>query len=139
MGSLVHLYELKMTAWIEWQWFTGGILSLHHCTSCEGGTHLYVFSIILNRNNFIRLCILRVAQQSEKHLDKIFTVEQFIRRIFGVIHSNDPVARAITLRYVTPKGISYIRFDCEGCMQFICCKKTYYHYQEILLCVIFEK
>ncbi|CAG5118380.1 unnamed protein product [Candidula unifasciata] len=49
-------------------------------------------------NNFIRLCILRVAQQSEKHLDKIFTVDEFTRRIFGVIHSNDPVARAITLR-----------------------------------------
>ncbi|XP_059168675.1 integrator complex subunit 7-like [Physella acuta] len=49
-------------------------------------------------NNFIRLCILRVTQQSEKHLDKIFSVDEFTRRIFGVIHSNDPVARAITLR-----------------------------------------
>ncbi|KAK7104838.1 integrator complex subunit 7-like [Littorina saxatilis] len=49
-------------------------------------------------NNFIRLCILRVVQQSEKHLDKILNVDEFLRRIFGVIHSNDPIARAITIR-----------------------------------------
>lgn len=49
-------------------------------------------------NNFIRLCILRVVQQSEKHLDKILNIDEFSRRIIGVIHSNDPIARAITLR-----------------------------------------
>ncbi|KAK6183079.1 hypothetical protein SNE40_010625 [Patella caerulea] len=49
-------------------------------------------------NNFIRLCILKVTQQSEKHLDKIINVDEFIKRIFTVLHSNDPVARAITLR-----------------------------------------
>ncbi|XP_048259682.1 integrator complex subunit 7-like [Haliotis rufescens] len=49
-------------------------------------------------NNFIRLCILKVTQQSGKHLDKILNVDEFVRRIFSVIHSNDPVARAITLR-----------------------------------------
>ncbi|KAL4238895.1 Integrator complex subunit 7 [Mactra antiquata] len=49
-------------------------------------------------NNFIRWCILRVAQQSEKHLDKILNVDEFLRRIFTVYHSNDPIARAITLR-----------------------------------------
>ncbi|CAI9720623.1 integrator complex subunit 7-like [Octopus vulgaris] len=49
-------------------------------------------------SNFIRLCILRVTQQAEKHLDKVLNVDDFIRRIFSVIHSNDPIARAITLR-----------------------------------------
>ncbi|XP_041351587.1 integrator complex subunit 7-like [Gigantopelta aegis] len=49
-------------------------------------------------NNFIRLCILKVTQQSEKHLDKILNVDEFIRRIVTVLHSNDPVARAIALR-----------------------------------------
>lgn len=49
-------------------------------------------------NNFLRLCVLRVCQQSEKHLDKISNVDEFVRRIFSVIHSNDPIARAVTLR-----------------------------------------
>ncbi|XP_066147671.1 integrator complex subunit 7 isoform X2 [Euwallacea fornicatus] len=49
-------------------------------------------------NNFLRLCVLRVCQQSEKHLDKISNVDEFVRRIYSVIHSNDPVARAVTLR-----------------------------------------
>lgn len=42
--------------------------------------------------------MLRVCQQSEKHLGKILNVDEFVKRIFVVIHSNDPVARAITLR-----------------------------------------
>ena len=58
----------------------------------------HIFSVNVIRNNFIRWCILRVTQQSRKHLDKILNVEEFMRRIFTVYHSNDPVARAITLR-----------------------------------------
>ncbi|KAJ2950900.1 hypothetical protein O0L34_g5264 [Tuta absoluta] len=49
-------------------------------------------------NNFLRLWILRVCQQSEKHLDKILNVDEFLRRVFSVLHSNDPVARALALR-----------------------------------------
>lgn len=49
-------------------------------------------------NNFLRVWVLRVCQQSEKHLDKILNVDEFVRRIYSVIHSNDPVARALTLR-----------------------------------------
>ncbi|KAI4458261.1 c1orf73 protein [Holotrichia oblita] len=49
-------------------------------------------------NNFLRMCVLRVCQQSEKHLDKISNVDEFVRRVFSVIHSNDPIARALTLR-----------------------------------------
>ncbi|XP_054272876.1 integrator complex subunit 7-like [Macrosteles quadrilineatus] len=49
-------------------------------------------------NNFLRLWVLRVCQQSEKHLDKILNIDEFVRRVFSVIHSNDPVARALTLR-----------------------------------------
>lgn len=56
-----------------------------------------------NRNNFLRLCVLKVTQQSEKHLEKILNVDEFVKRVFSVIHSNDPVARAITLRYVLRK------------------------------------
>lgn len=39
-----------------------------------------------------------MCQQSEKHLDKILNVDEFVRRIFSVMHSNDPIARALTLR-----------------------------------------
>lgn len=49
-------------------------------------------------NNFLRLCVLKVTQQSEKHLEKILNVDEFVKRVFSVIHSNDPVARAITIR-----------------------------------------
>lgn len=49
-------------------------------------------------SNFLRVWVLRVCQQSEKHLDKILNVDEFVRRIYSVIHSNDPVARALTLR-----------------------------------------
>ncbi|KAF0300302.1 Integrator complex subunit 7 [Amphibalanus amphitrite] len=48
-------------------------------------------------SNFTRLCILRVCQQSERHLDKILNVDEVVRRIFSVIHSNDPVARGLAL------------------------------------------
>lgn len=56
-------------------------------------------SVIDFRNNFLRLCVLKVTQQSEKHLEKILNVDEFVKRVFSVIHSNDPVARAITLRF----------------------------------------
>ncbi|KAK3583159.1 hypothetical protein CHS0354_027572 [Potamilus streckersoni] len=49
-------------------------------------------------NNFIRWCILRVTQQSEKHLDKILSVDEFMKKIVSVYYSNDPIARAVTLR-----------------------------------------
>ncbi|KAF4520274.1 hypothetical protein B566_EDAN010742 [Ephemera danica] len=37
------------------------------------------------------LWVLRVCQQSERHLDKILNVDEFVRRVFSVTHSNDPV------------------------------------------------
>lgn len=72
----------------------------------------YPFPILINSSflklaelfrigsNLSRLWILRVCQQSEKHLEKILNVEEFVKRIFMVIHSNDPVARALTLRTI---------------------------------------
>uniref|UniRef100_A0A182YD83 Integrator complex subunit 7 n=1 Tax=Anopheles stephensi TaxID=30069 RepID=A0A182YD83_ANOST len=70
----------------------------------------YPFPILINSSflklaeffrigsNLSRLWILRVCQQSEKHLEKIINIDEFLKRIFMVIHSNDPVARALTLR-----------------------------------------
>ena len=49
-------------------------------------------------SNFLKMCVLRVFQQSSLHLDKVTSVDEFLRRILTVINSNDPVARALTLR-----------------------------------------
>lgn len=59
---------------------------------------LKLADVFRDGSNFLRMCILRVTQQSSKHLDKILNIDEFVRRIFFVIHSNDPVARALTLR-----------------------------------------
>nr|XP_011437947.2 integrator complex subunit 7 [Crassostrea gigas] len=49
-------------------------------------------------NNLLRWCILRVIQQCDRHLDKVLNVDEFVRRLYTVIHSNDSVARALTIR-----------------------------------------
>jgi len=49
-------------------------------------------------SNFLKMCVLRVCQQSSIHLDKVTSVDELVRRIITVINSNDPVARALTLR-----------------------------------------
>ena len=59
---------------------------------------LKLADIFRQSSNFIKLCVLRVVQQSERHLDKITNVDEFVKRISTVLHSNDPVARALTLR-----------------------------------------
>ncbi|GAB0091802.1 Integrator complex subunit 7 [Sergentomyia squamirostris] len=51
-----------------------------------------------NGSNLLRLWVLRVCQQSEKHLDKILSVDEFVKRIFFVTHSNNPIERALAIR-----------------------------------------
>ncbi|XP_025409271.1 integrator complex subunit 7 isoform X1 [Sipha flava] len=70
----------------------------------------YPFPILINSSflkladvfrlgsNFLRFWVLQVCQQTEKHIDKILNIDEFVRRIYSVIHSNDPVARGLTLR-----------------------------------------
>lgn len=48
--------------------------------------------------NFLKMCVLRVCQESERQLDKVTSVDELVRRVVTVINSNDPVARALTLR-----------------------------------------
>jgi len=73
--------------------------SLPMCTYASFSQTVNGFCCCFHRSNFLRLCVLRVTQQSEKHLQKITSVDEFLRRIYSVIHSNDPIARALTLRY----------------------------------------
>ncbi len=49
-------------------------------------------------SNFLRVLILEVMRESEKHLDKIVNIDEFVRRLFTVSFSNDQLARTITLR-----------------------------------------
>eukprot|EP00095_Tigriopus_kingsejongensis_P008596 snap_masked-scaffold6485_size3834-processed-gene-0.0 protein:Tk08596 transcript:snap_masked-scaffold6485_size3834-processed-gene-0.0-mRNA-1 annotation:"hypothetical protein TcasGA2_TC000973" len=49
-------------------------------------------------SNFIKLCVFSVIQQSQRHLDKVTNVDELVKRIVTVLHSNDPMARALTLR-----------------------------------------
>lgn len=65
-----------------------------HWMACSVDIQLMTLSCCF-RNNFLRVWVLRVCQQSEKHLDKILNVDEFVRRIFSVIHSNDPVSSAV--------------------------------------------
>ncbi|KAK2721508.1 integrator complex subunit 7-like [Artemia franciscana] len=59
---------------------------------------LKLAEVFRNGTNFLRLWILRVCQQSENHIKKVQNVDEFVKRTFSVIHSNDPVARSLTLR-----------------------------------------
>lgn len=60
---------------------------------------LKLADVFRQSSNFLRLCVLRVlSDHCDRHLDKITNVDEFVKRIFTVLHSNDPVARALTLR-----------------------------------------
>ena len=50
------------------------------------------------RDNFLRFQVLEVFRQSERHLAGITSIDEVLKRVISVIHSNDPVARALTLR-----------------------------------------
>ena len=51
--------------------------------------------------NLLRLHILKVFQLAHKHLGKVSSPEELVRRLSLVTHSNDPVARALALRSVS--------------------------------------
>mmetsp|Transcript_1879 Transcript_1879/g.2861 ORF Transcript_1879/g.2861 Transcript_1879/m.2861 type:complete len:588 (+) Transcript_1879:42-1805(+) len=59
---------------------------------------LKLADVFRNSNNLVRLCILTVIQQSEPHFSKVLNVGQLLKRLTVVLQSNDPVARALTLR-----------------------------------------
>ncbi|OQV11986.1 putative Integrator complex subunit 7 [Hypsibius exemplaris] len=57
-------------------------------------------------SNTLQMEILRVVQKNIQHLPKIRNHGEFIRPIFTVMYSNDPVARAITLRLLAAIAVS---------------------------------
>ena len=69
-------------------------LSLTNCCML-----LFTFSCHC-RTNFLRLCVWKVTQRSAGHLEKIMNIDEVVKRLFSVTHSNDPTARALALRYI---------------------------------------
>ncbi|KAG0040548.1 Integrator complex subunit 7 [Podila clonocystis] len=53
-----------------------------------------------NSNNIQRHAVLQVVKKSEPHLKKLLNVEETIKRISPTLHSNDPLARALTLSVI---------------------------------------
>ena len=49
-------------------------------------------------SNFVRAAILRVTLQSKALLAHVQNLDEVVRRFYSVIHSNDPIARSLTLR-----------------------------------------
>ncbi|KAF9585576.1 Integrator complex subunit 7 [Lunasporangiospora selenospora] len=65
-----------------------------------------------NSNNIQRHAILQVFKSSQHHLDKVLNVEETTKRISPMMQSNDPLARAITLRLLgCMSTIIYDRID----------------------------
>lgn len=62
---------------------------------------LKLADFFLSGNNVLRLQIMQVTARSELQLSKISNLDEVIRRIFSVIHSNDPIARALTFRILS--------------------------------------
>lgn len=50
------------------------------------------------RSNQLRSCLIRVVGECETELSKVFSRDEVARRILKVSHSNDPIARALTLQ-----------------------------------------
>jgi len=51
-------------------------------------------------NNFVRYWIVQVFEEVRAELPKVINKQELIKRIANVLESNDPMARALTLRYV---------------------------------------
>ncbi|KAG0182974.1 Integrator complex subunit 7, partial [Apophysomyces sp. BC1034] len=89
----------------------------------------YPFPVIINAailkladwfrksNNVIKCHVYKVFKQaSDLHLAKVINVEETVRRIMPVLESNDPCARAITLRVL-------------GCMSMILAEQLFVHFR----------
>ncbi|CDS03704.1 hypothetical protein LRAMOSA01105 [Lichtheimia ramosa] len=67
-------------------------------------------------NNVIKFYVYRVFKQAAKqHLNKVLNVDETVKRVMPVLGSNDPIARAITLRIL-------------GCMSMIIADKLDVHH-----------
>ena len=53
------------------------------------------------------MCVVEVVESCGRHLDKLINVDEFLRRITTVMHSNDPVS-IILLRVIVPLFFMFI-------------------------------
>eukprot|EP01090_Pellita_catalonica_P020480 TRINITY_DN7340_c0_g1_i1.p1 TRINITY_DN7340_c0_g1~~TRINITY_DN7340_c0_g1_i1.p1 ORF type:complete len:186 (+),score=19.30 TRINITY_DN7340_c0_g1_i1:51-608(+) len=60
---------------------------------------LKLADLFVTSNNFVRYFVFRIFKQCEAQLSKIDNnLDEVLRKIHGVLKSNDPIARALTLR-----------------------------------------
>ena len=79
---------------------------------------LKLAEVFRDGSNFSRLLVLKVLKECERHLDKILTVDEFVRRIYFVTHSNDPIARSIALRALgSISSVVYDRKNVHHCFR----------------------
>ena len=46
-----------------------------------------------------KMQIAKMTQRCARHLERIVSQDEVLRRFLSVLHSNDPIARALTLRF----------------------------------------
>ncbi|KAJ6216389.1 hypothetical protein RDWZM_007546 [Blomia tropicalis] len=77
---------------------------------------LKLSEVFRNGSNFQRILIHQVMIDCENHLNKIMSIDEFVRNLFSVSYMNDPISRLITLRTlgsiagVVPKNKSIHHF-----------------------------
>ncbi|CAL8071080.1 unnamed protein product [Calicophoron daubneyi] len=59
---------------------------------------LKITQVFCDSNNYIRLCILRACNECRPHLGKLTVCDDIVRKLMPFTASNDPTARALTLR-----------------------------------------
>jgi len=116
MSSLKNMQDFSQDSNLALMELEKGLRSVKSGEQYEVIVHLptllerYPFPLLVNSaflkladvfrtgSNFLKLCVLKAIQSSKHHLIKIFNIDEFCRRFFAVSHSNDPIARAVTLR-----------------------------------------
>eukprot|EP00041_Stephanoeca_diplocostata_P031472 m.980380 g.980380 ORF g.980380 m.980380 type:complete len:1008 (-) comp23966_c0_seq1:670-3693(-) len=63
-------------------------------------TFLKLADLFREGDNNVRFRILKATEASKHHLGKIMSTDEVLRRLLSVYHSNDPLARSITLRII---------------------------------------
>lgn len=88
-------------------------------------------SCFLCSPNVLREYVVQVTDQSKGHLCKVTDIEELFRRISTVIFSNDPMARALTLRLVLAIELlvcgvctAVLVYVSGGCSRILCIVET---------------
>lgn len=74
----------------------------------------------------MRVCVVEVVESCGRHLDKLINVDEFLRRITTVMHSNDPVSNLVE-HY---KYRLHLLFTVKASLDIIC------DYSTVMICIM---